>query len=42
MFLLQICFPKKKWNHTMFLICHSEAGALCVSVAEDLVIAKLT
>ena len=28
MFLLQFCFPKPKWNHTMFLVCHSEVGAL--------------
>ena len=44
MFLLQFCPPKLKWNHTTFHICHSEAGALRVSVAEDFhsVIAKLT
>ena len=43
-FLLQFCLPKPKLNYTMFLICHSEVGALRVSVAEDfhLVIAKMT
>ena len=32
------------WNHTTFHMCHSEVGALRVSVAEDyhLVIAKST
>ena len=30
MFLLQICPPKLKWNHTTFHICHSEAGPLRV------------
>ena len=42
--LAPVCPPKPKWKHTMFLICHSEVGALRVSVAEDfhLVIAKLT
>ena len=44
MFLLQFCPSKLKWNHTTFHICHSEAGALRVSVAEDfrLVIAWMT
>ena len=44
MFLLQFCPPMLKWNHTAFLICSSEFGALRVFVAEDfhLVIAKLT
>ena len=43
-FLLQFCPPKLKRNHTTFHICHSEAGALRLSVAEDFhwVIAKLT
>ena len=41
---LQFCLPKLKWNHTTFHICHSEVGALRVSVAEDfhLVIGKST
>ena len=44
MFLLQFCLPKPRWNHTTCRICHSEVGALRVSVAVDfhLVIAKLT
>ena len=44
MFLLQFCFSNPNWNHTMFLTCHSEVGALRLSVAKDfhLVIAKST
>ena len=44
LFLLQFCLPKLKWCHTTFHICHSEVGALRVSVAEDfhLIIAKST
>ena len=42
MFVLHFCLPKPKWNRSMFLICHSEAGALRVAEDFHLVTAKLT